>query len=243
MELYNQSIRINTQLLLWTALSVIDLQQSSFNSSTFSYQGVLFAYSGGNYNGYGASYGYTGVGHGYLCAAGCVFNGTQNYTAACQDLELIFANPYTMQNYMVLTCLDPVQSTNGSLTLNGITLSRNLTTATGNFSIDLADPDSQGFANNVNQSITGCLAQCCSETSWCSTDTYPDGYSCIWYDAGSGDPDAMFRRGILSHCYYDICGEVVVPLNGDIGGIGVYPSCLQCHLRALNKPGQVHISY
>ena len=148
-----------------------------------------------------------------------------------------------MQNCMVLASLGPVQSTNGSLTLNGITISQNLTTATGNFSIDFTDPDFQGFANNVNQSITGCLAQYCNETSSCSTDTYPNGYVCNWYEAGNGDPDAVFRRGLLGHCYYDICGNVVVPLNADIGGIGVYPSCLQCHLRAPTKPGQIYILY
>ena len=224
-------------------MSVIDLYQSLFNSSTFSFQGALSAYSGGSYDGHCASYGYTGVGHGYLYAASCVVNGTQNCTAACQDLELIFANPYTVQNCMVLASLGPVQSTNGSSTLNGITLSQNLTTATGNFSIDFTDPDFQGFANNVNQSITGCLAQYCNEASTCSTDTCPHGYACNWYEAGNGDPDAVFRRGLLGHCYYDMCGNVVVPLNADIGGIGVYPSCLQCHLRALTKPGQVYISY
>lgn len=178
----------------------INLFQSARGFSTFSFQDALSTYKG-----HMAPY-FTGT----LFKAGC-----QDCATACKDPALVFGNPYTLQNCMVLASLAPVQSNaNGSLTLRNRTLSTELVTTATDFSINLTDPRFPSSANSVNKMISGCLQQYCNTDSQCDSN-----YTmCEWYF----QHEAYENNTTGGYCYRNICNETgKASFNPDIGGIGV----------------------
>lgn len=213
-------------------MSAVNLRLATHTSPTFSFQSALLAFSGG-YNEPGIE-----LGSSFLFSAGCYVNDndTSNCTVACQDAGLIFTNPYTMQNCMVLTSLGPSPTgvnLNGSLTpLQNHTFSPQSLTIASKFSIDPTDPGFPSLALSVNKTIAECLQQYCNNDTHCSV-----GYeeSCSWSDVSSfGGTNGRFF-GI--NCYPDICfGYGSSSLNPDIGGIGVWRLFLHVNLIAFTKP-------
>lgn len=219
---FKQSICLIAQLVLQITMSATHLTQLSSQSLTFSFQDALSTYKEGLWTRFRPSDPYEG-GPVVLYSAGCNVNNSRNCTAACQDSASIFANPYTIQNCMVLASLGQIQSNaNDSLTL------QNSVTTANNFSIDLTDPDFARLADNVNRTISECLQQYCGHVSGC----YPGFQSCE-FSASSGDP-GFDPSG---YCYTDICNAYGQnTLNPDIAGIGVRRSYLHPNSRALAKP-------
>ena len=184
----------------------IDLLQSTSSDFLFSFHDALLSYAGISNA--------TGTPTGTLFAAGCQVNGRHDCAAACQGPALVFGNPYTLQNCMVLASLGPAQSNaNGSLTLQTKTLTTDLVITATNFSINLTDPIFPSLADKVDKTISGCLQQYCDTGSLC------DLSACAWYSE-----DGVYHYNATgTYCYADICVNTGVrSLNSDIGGIGVW---------------------
>ena len=185
----------------------ISISASSDSNSSFSIQDALSTYSGwGNAN--VSSY-YAVQGPGTLFHSGCVVDGILNCTAACQDVNQIFADPHTFQNCMVVASLTVLGSavTFDNSTAN-VTLDASSTALVEDFSIHIDEPDFQSLASGVNQTIQDCLQQ------------YPnkhpgyDGPFWPWYVIAGAE---QVNFPTFTSCCYDL----MVPLNADVGGIGV----------------------
>ena len=191
-------------------MSGIDMTQSSFNNPVFSFQNALDTYSG---NMYFPDTPVDAFGSPTFLAAGCLVNNTRNCTAACTDASLIFADPYTMQNCMVMASL--VLLVSRAKSFDGALSPDTLATA-ANFSIDLADSKLPNMLSSINKTISDCLVQFSGKgfnsyaglqmscSPWCHTALENSFNDCSYY------------------CYGDICprrksGSV----NPDVDGIGV----------------------
>ncbi len=203
-----------------------DLAHLSYTSPTFNFESALYAFSD-LYVAPGIE-----VDGSIFFSAGCLVKNTSNCTAACQNASLIFTNPYTMQNCMVLASLGRTEfDSTGSLTpLQNHTFSPHSVTIAKNFSIDLADPGFPSSALRVNKTISECLQQYCNNENGClDGDGYYGYCSASNYTAANGSH-------IGSYCYPDICPDNgSSSLNPDIGGIGVRRSFLYTNLIALSK--------
>ena len=129
-----------------------------------------------------------------------------NCTAACQDPNQIFGNPYTLANCMTLMAMGTMLPRNDS----SLWLPENLHIAE-DFSVMLADGSFQDLAATTNEIMVDCISQYCATTLGCLS---YDPLDCF---------DVLFND---KYNIFDICSNLVVPLNADIGGIGVrsYPS-------------------
>ena len=145
------SISIPTGL---PTLLPIPIFTSSDSSPLFSMQDALWIYSGDP--DYTPSKTITGT----LFRSGCVVDGILNCTAACQDVNQIFADPHTFQNCMVMASIQ-----NLNVLYQNVTLDGSPTALAEDFSIHVDQPSFQSLANLVNQTIQDCLYQYLSEYS------------------------------------------------------------------------------
>lgn len=186
------------------------MTQSSFNNPIFSFQNALDTYSGNMFFPDTAA---VASGKPTFLAAGCLVNNTRNCTAACADASLIFADPYTMQNCMVMASLVMLMS---RAEFWDEPLSPDSLATAANFSIDLADSKLPNILSSINKTISDCLVQFSGKgfnsyaslqmscSPWCYT------------------PLANLYSVCSYYCYGDICprrksGSV----NPDVDGIGV----------------------
>ena len=180
-------------------LSPIRIVASSDSSPLFSVQDALSTFSG--YDTTNLPSENTVQGPGTLFRSGCVVDGIPNCTAACQDVNQVFADPHTFQNCMVVA----------SLTVLGpnVTLDASSTALAEDFSIHIDESDFQSLASGVNQTIQDCLHQ--------YLDKYPEDNWCFWpwYQVVDGDEPAYSLN------FQSCCDNLMVPLNADVGGIGV----------------------
>ena len=187
--------------------SPISIFASSDSSPLFSIQDALSTYSGGTYSstysGYSNSEFTIGTisDLGTLFRNGCVVDGILNCTAACQDVNRVFADPHTFQNCMVVASLAVLGS--------NVTLDANSTALVQDFSIHIDEPDFQSLASGVNQSIQDCLQQYLGKSPGYFQQVWP------WYQVGDGSEPVNIPR------FPDICSNLIAPLNADVGGIGV----------------------
>ena len=191
-------------------MSLIDLTQSSYNTPTFSFEDALYAFTDG-YDPSAFESTYPSI---ILFSAGCLVNSSSsNCTAACQDPSLIFTNPYTLQNCMVLASLGPTKpNANGSLTLYDHLLSPLSAEVASNFSIYPTDPNFAKLSSDVNETISECLQQYCDISRNCVTQA----------PACSVLGDNLSYNQTYQYCYTDICQpDKSISLDPDIGGIGV----------------------
>ena len=178
-------------------------------------------------------------GSGTLFRSGCVVDGILNCTAACQDVNQIFADPHTLQNCMVMASI--------SLYNSGVILDGNSTALAEDFSIYVDQPDFQSLASRVNQTIQDCLYQYLEKypssnpggmNTW-----QPDDIEETWGVEETGGLDEK-EYGIWTWgpWYYDspsnvtttnayigfpsVCNNILAPLNADVGGIGVRKATL-----------------
>ena len=178
----------------------ISLNQSSYNSPIFSFEDALDVFTFG-YDPSATEYNYPSI---ILFSAGCLVNNKSlNCTAACRDPSLIFTNPYTLQNCMVLGSLAlTTLNASGFLTLLDQLLSPLSVEVATNFSIHLKDPNFPTFSSDVNATISKCLQQYCNISGNCDTQ--------------------VPACGALGYCYTDICQLYgLISFNPDIGGVGV----------------------
>ena len=177
---------------------------SSDSSPLFSIQDALLTYSG--LNGADPDLYVPNPGSGTLFRSGCVVDGILNCTAACQDVNQIFADPHTFQNCMVMASLNGLYQ---NATLDGSS-----TALAEDFSIHVDQPSFQSLANLVNQTIQDCLYQYLSEYS----SLYPDGID-------NWSPWYYIKAPFVSESAYlgfpSVCDNLLAPLNADVGGIGV----------------------
>ena len=138
---------------------------------------------------------------GTLFRNGCVVDGILNCTAACLDVNQIFADPHTFQNCMVVASLTVLGPT--------VTLDANSTDLVEEFSIHIDEPDFQSLASGVNQTIQDCLQQYLGNSSGYFPQVLP------WYEVANGSESVNIPT------FPGFCANLKVPLNADIGGIGV----------------------
>ena len=161
-------------------------------------QDALLSYSGYNTTNPPSAY----RGWGTLFRSGCVVDGVLNCTAACQDVNQIFTDPHTFQNCMVVASLTVLGST--------VTLDTSSADLAKDFSLHIDQPDFQSWASGVNQTIQDCLIQYLDNSSGVHDRWEP------WY-LQLGD-----LRFMNAPSFPSICNNLTaVPLNADIGGIGV----------------------
>ena len=169
--------------------------------------------------------------------SGCLVDGILNCTAACQDVNQIFADIHTFQNCMAIVSIQEIINRNISLNIfaDKSTASAGYNTAPAehntaanedfmdpdedntapdeDFSLDFSEPSFQDLASGVNQTILRCLYQ-----YW---DMYPGNDTVEMcgpqYTGHSQDyKPANFVQ------FPNVCNNVTsVPLNADVGGIGV----------------------
>ena len=193
----------------------IHIVASSDSSPLFSLQDALTTYSGGIYDRALAT-----QTQGTLFRSGCLVDGILNCTAACQDVNQIFADPHTFQNCMVvasLMFLSPI-----------VTLDASSTALAEEFSIHTDQPGIKSLAIGVNQTIQDCLIQYLDNSSG----QYDSRSS--WYSDNSSvgndrwDPWYLELDDLKSMSYPSfpsICDNLTaVSLNADVGGIGVRKS-------------------
>ena len=145
-------------------------------------------------------------GYGTLFRSGCVVDGIVNCTAACQDVNQIFADPYTLQNCMVMASIGILIAIEANVTLDG-----SATAFAEDFVIQIDQPNYGSLASSVNQTIQDCLYQ--------YLDKYP-GYDTdqMW---------AQYGSMVLNLTQFpSVCDNVLAPLNADVGGIGVRKAIL-----------------
>lgn len=193
-------------------MSAFNLTPSDDNSPTFSFQRAVFSDSIMSYAGFGGGSDLTRSAT--LYSVGC--DAGRNCTAMCQDPAMIFANPYTLHNCIVLASLvSAMLYANGSLPLQNSTFSKNSVDTANNFSIDLTDPNFPQLGENVHKIISECLHQYCTLGDNCYSDIqeyYPNSTSNASYHCNN--PKA--------YCYPNICFKKHASnYNPDICGIGV----------------------
>ena len=183
----------------------ISIFASSDSSPLFSIQDALSTFSG--FNNANVTLGIPNGGSGTLFRSGCVVDGILNCTAACQDVNQIFANPHTFQNCMVVASLTVL----GSI----VTLDASSTLLAEEFSIHLDQPGFESLAIGANQIIHDCLTQYLGNSSGFHVPWTP------WYFGLEG-----FEFTHVSS-FPSVCDNFTsVPLNADVGGIGVHKSRL-----------------
>lgn len=178
------------------AMSSLQIVTSLANKSTFSIEEAL-----GNYSSLGT-----------LFESGCLVNGISNCTAACQDPNLIFASPYTLQNCMVMVALG-----NTTVSYYNMTLSDPVIANASKLSIYPKSSDYSSLISTVNQTIEKCFTQYCNQSPG-GCPISGDGPVCQWFSAREIDGSSLVTSDI---CFPNICGNVPAQLNADIGGIGV----------------------
>ena len=179
----------------------IYLHASSDFSPTFSFQDALLTYSG-----YSNSTDLSGT----LFDSGCVIDLITNCTAACQDANHIFADPYTLQNCMVMASLQQSLIGDSHILVDGLDLAFANSDGILPFSINVYDSNFQSLAKQINQTTQDCLHQYLSTADF-------DRWS-PWYVGRTQYP------GPYDMSFPDICGNASALLNADIGGIGVRQS-------------------
>ena len=196
-------------------MSVISIYQSSFHSPAFDFESAL---QGSHFLEHPHRSGIE------LYTHGCIVNNTTNCTAACQDASMIFSNPYTMHNCMVLALLGPTNSSsNGSLISQNQTLSPDSMKVLTNFSIQSGDRQFPSLVFHVNETISNCIKQSCEMEKNCDVDYF---HSC----------SSLYDLQKWGYCYPDICyWNEPTHFNPDIGGIGVWRQFFQTILRALTN--------
>ena len=155
---------------------------------------------------------------GTLFRSGCVVDGILNCTAACQDVNQIFADPHTFQNCMVVA----------SLPDSIVTLPAGSTAVAREFFIPIDQTEVQSLASVVRQKIQDCVVQYFGNSSGGDI-LWEPWYQ--WLDVPTGTPS-----------FPSICDKpIAVPLNADVGGIGVRKAT--SFLEDNAYPWQVYISY
>lgn len=190
-------------------MSSIQLNTSTSSSNTLGIYGVASAY-GGAFSSQ----------HGILYTHGCNDIEPRNCTTACQDPAQIFKSPYTLQNCMVLSALAPsnwAQRNDTSLALSNWTqpLSAEALGITIEFGIDTTSPEFPSLASNVTKTIKECFDDYNNNLEIAQQDGYNISFS-PWYDY-----EAIFETNVTGVPYYNIICPFEVPVNEDIGGIGV----------------------
>ena len=177
----------------------IRISASSDSSPLFSIQDALSTYSGlKNTN---APLDMPNEGSGTLFRSGCVVDGIINCTAACQDVNQIFADPHTFQNCMVVASL-PV--------LGSIVYLDNSSVLLTEVFIPVDEPSFESLASGVNQTIQDCLTQ------YLEKDPGSDKQWSPWYIEQEDIELTAFSS------FPSFCNNLTsVPLNADVGGIGV----------------------
>ena len=175
---------------------------SSDSSPLFSVQDALSTYSGFNST-YLPS---AEQGSGILFRSGCVVDGNLNCTAACQDVNQIFADPHIFQNCMVMASLTSF--------ISGVTLDGSSTTLAEDFSIHVDQPSFPSLANRVNQTIQDCLHQYLDKYPLVNSNGME--YWLPWYYGFASYEPKYAYLGFPS-----VCNNLLAPLNADVGGIGV----------------------
>ncbi|KAK0514430.1 hypothetical protein JMJ35_003047 [Cladonia borealis] len=143
--------------------------------------------------------------------SGCYIDGIFNCTAACQDVNQIFADISTFRNCMAIVSMQELVNRNISWEL----IEWSPTTSTNSDpsvsgSIDLHEPSLQDLASGVNRTILQCLQQ--------YQDKYPGNDVVEMCEPGNTKPANLVQ-------FPNVCDNVTsVPLNADVGGIGVYVS-------------------
>lgn len=199
-------------------MSSIQLTSSSSSGNTFNIWNVAEAY---NYN---APTGISSINQsGILYTQGCNDIEPQNCTTACQDPAQIFKSPYTLQNCMVLSALAPsnwMQRDDTSLDWTQ-PLSDEAEELAIDFAINTTSPDFPSLASNVTKTITGCF----EKFNGPSANNQQAGYGMFfqpWYYPG--DNEGFSGINVTDAPLYVTGCPFEVPLNEDIGGIGVYIS-------------------
>ena len=173
----------------------ISIVTSSDSSPLFSMQDALSSYSGHNTT--DSPYGW-----GTLFSSGCLVDGIAYCTAACQDVNQVFADPHTFQNCMVVASLIVL----GSI----VTLDASSTVVAQDFPIHIDQPEFYSLASGANQIIQNCLTQYLNDSSGSYVSWTP------WYF------ELEDSEVTLVSSFPNICDNLTsVPLNADVGGIGV----------------------
>ena len=178
----------------------IHIVASSDSSPLFSLQDALTTYSGVNETAYATQ------AQGTLFRSGCLVDGIANCTAACQDVNQMFADPHTFQNCMVVASLMFLSP--------NVTLDASSTALAEEFSIHTDQPGFESLAIGVNQTISDCLTQYLGNSS---------GFHDLW-GAWYAPREGLSRFTPVTS-YPSVCDNLTsVPLNADVGGIGVQES-------------------
>lgn len=196
-------------------MSSIQLTSSSSSGNTFNIWNVAEAYN------YDATLGISSINQsGILYTQGCNDIEPQNCTTACQDPAQIFKSPYTLQNCMVLSALAPsnwMQRDDTSLDWTQ-PLSDEAEELAIDFAINTTSPDFPSLASNVTKTITGCF----EKFKGPSANNQQAGYVMVfqpWYYPG--DNEGFLGINVTDAPLYSTGCPFEVPLNEDIGGIGV----------------------
>ena len=185
----------------WDGALPIRISASSDSSPLFSIQDALSTYSG--FNNTNAPLELPSNGPGTLFRSGCVVDGVLNCTAACQDVNQIFAAPHTFQNCMVVASLTVLGST--------MYLDNSSIPITEEF-IPVNEPGFEGLASVVNQTIQDCLTQYLEQGPGSDEQWSP------WYVV----PELVETALTAFPSFPSVCNNLTsVPLNADVGGIGV----------------------
>ncbi len=177
---------------------------SSISSPLFSMQDALLTYSGfSSTNPPSADRGL-----GTLFRSGCVVDGILNCTAACQDVNQIFADLHTFQNCMAIVSIQELIQRNISVTLDD-----SFTALADNFAINITEPSFDSLASGISQTILPCLYQYQYKYPGNDTDEMWE----PWYFANYPEYEPANLVQLPN-----ICDNLTsVPLNADVGGIGV----------------------
>ena len=150
--------------------------------------------------------------------SGCYVDGILNCTAACQDVNQIFGDINTFRNCVAIVSMQEMINRNISF----VFVENNLTISHPN-----PRPTFQDLASGVNRTILQCLQQ--------YQDKYPGNDAVEMCEPGNTKPANLVQ-------FPNICDNVAsVPLNADVGGIGVGKATIFNEHNAY--PGQVYISY
>lgn len=193
-------------------MSAITVILSPLDTPIFSVQDALstyvYGYSTLTYNGYEDP---------SSALPGSLFsNGCTNCTAACQDPEQIFGNPFTLHNCMVMASLSPQ-------ILDIMTLSSMSLSTAQSLGIYPTASSFPALASNISQSIHDCVSQYCNLSShWGPGCSKFHGLDCQWYRSPIvGYNDEPGGHDLCFSPAGGLCDAHVAPLNADIGGIGV----------------------
>ena len=193
-------------------MSSIQLNTSTSSSNTLGIYGVALAYGG--------AFSST---NGILYTHGCNDIEPRNCTTACQDPAQVFKSPYTLQNCMVLSALAPsnwAQPNDTFLAPSNWTqpLSAEALGITIEFGIDTMSPDFPSLASDVTRTIEDCFG----EFNDSLANSQQNGYEILfqpWYY--TADNEEFIGTNVIGAPLYNITCQFEVPVNEDIGGIGV----------------------